>query len=114
MAPSWGEFLRARGHDVAAITTRGPREPAPCGFELHAVRRDRPRAVRMAAAALAIARAARGRDVVYAAGMYTRSALAARGEPPASFAAIELARSNARPRTNDSALAPQHLEHDRR
>ena len=32
----------------------------------------------MAAAALAIARAARGRDVVYAAGMYTRSALAAR------------------------------------
>ena len=73
--PELGWFLNARGHDVRAVTTTGPAGAERFDFPLRAVRRDRPRGVRVPLGALALAIAARGADVVYATGMYTRSAL---------------------------------------
>jgi glycosyltransferase involved in cell wall biosynthesis len=76
--PDLANFLIRRGHAVRAVTSCERGGPEPSDFPLLAVRRDRPRPVRLPAAALAIARAARGADVIYAAGMYTRSGLASR------------------------------------
>jgi len=75
--PEFGRFLLARGHAVRAVTGAGPGGPDPSGFPVTAWRRDRPRLVRMAAGALAVAAAARWPDVVYASGLYYKSALAA-------------------------------------
>jgi glycosyltransferase involved in cell wall biosynthesis len=76
--PELGRFLVSRGHEVEAVTAAGPTGVEPAPFPVRAVRRDRPRAVRLPAAALAIVSAARGKQVIYSAGLYTRSSLAAR------------------------------------
>jgi glycosyltransferase involved in cell wall biosynthesis len=76
-APELAERLLARGHDVEVMITA---DAAP-GAERYPVRwvsRTEPRGVRHARAAVAIARAARGADVVYATGMLARTSLAAR------------------------------------
>jgi glycosyltransferase involved in cell wall biosynthesis len=62
---------------VRAVTSTGPNGAEPADFSLIASRRDRPRPIRLATSAVAATRAARWADVVYAAGMYTRSTLAA-------------------------------------
>jgi glycosyltransferase involved in cell wall biosynthesis len=74
-APELGRFLKERGHDVCAVTTTGPGGAKRCDFPLRTVRRQLPLAVRMPLGALAVAIAARRVDVVYATGMYARSAL---------------------------------------
>jgi glycosyltransferase involved in cell wall biosynthesis len=76
-APEFGRFLLARGHEVRAVTSAGPRGAEPSGFPLNAVRGDRPRLVRMAAGAVTVAAAARWPDVVYSTGLYYKSVLAA-------------------------------------
>jgi glycosyltransferase involved in cell wall biosynthesis len=75
--PEFGRFLLDRGHEVRALTSTGSSGAEPPGFPLTTSRRDRPRPIRLAAGALAATKAARRMDVVYAAGMYSRSALAA-------------------------------------
>jgi glycosyltransferase involved in cell wall biosynthesis len=76
--PELGAYLRGRGHEVSAVTSRGADPPAPVGFPVRAARRDRPRLVRQPAGAAAILSSARGAGVMYSTGMYTRSASAAR------------------------------------
>ncbi len=75
-APEFGRFLVDRGHRVRAVTTIGSERPEDPGFPVLATRKDRPRWIRQPAAASALVRAARGSDVIYATGMYGRSALA--------------------------------------
>lgn len=75
--PELGRFLAGRGHRVRAVTTTGPAGPAPAGFPIRAARKDRHHLIRQPAAALTVLAAARGVDVVYATGLYGRSALAA-------------------------------------
>jgi glycosyltransferase involved in cell wall biosynthesis len=75
--PEFGSFLQDRGHAIRAVTSAGPDGAEPAGFPVTVTRLDRPRPVRLAAGALTATRAARWPDVVYAAGMYSRSTLAA-------------------------------------
>jgi glycosyltransferase involved in cell wall biosynthesis len=75
--PEFGRFLLARGHEVRAVTSTGPRGAEPPGFPVSAWRRDRPRVVRMAAGAFTVAAAARWPEVVYSSGLYYKSVLAA-------------------------------------
>jgi glycosyltransferase involved in cell wall biosynthesis len=75
-APEFGRFLLDRGHEVHAVTSSGPDGPLPSGFPVVASRRDRPRAIRVVAGGLAVARAARWPDVVYSTGLYYKSAVA--------------------------------------
>ena len=72
--PELGRFLAGCGHRVRAITT-GQRRPDAVDFPVKALRRDAPVPWRMITGAAAIARGAGDADVVYAIGMYTRSAL---------------------------------------
>jgi glycosyltransferase involved in cell wall biosynthesis len=76
--PELGGFLVDQGHDVEAITTSDARGVDPSPFPVTAMRRDRPLALRLSAAGVAIASASRGKHVLYSAGLYTRSAIAAR------------------------------------
>lgn len=73
--PEFGGFLASHGHDVRAVamadSLRGATEP----FPVEVITRDRPRALRLARTGLAIAYNAAGGDVIYAAGLYTRSAV---------------------------------------
>jgi glycosyltransferase involved in cell wall biosynthesis len=75
--PEFAGYLLARGHSVRAVTSAGSKGAEPAGFPLTISRRDRPRPVRLAGGALAAVRSARWPDVVYSAGMYSRSSLAA-------------------------------------
>jgi glycosyltransferase involved in cell wall biosynthesis len=75
--PEFGRFLVDRGHRVRAVTSAGSAGPEDPGFPVVASRNDRPRLVRQPAAALTLIAAARQPDVIYATGMYGRSALAA-------------------------------------
>jgi glycosyltransferase involved in cell wall biosynthesis len=75
-APELAEFLHSRGHDVEVVTT-AITAPARCVYPVHWVPRSLPAGVRHLAAALRIARAARGADVVYATSMTRRAAAAA-------------------------------------
>jgi glycosyltransferase involved in cell wall biosynthesis len=74
--PELGRFLVARGHQVRAVTTAAADGPEESGFPVLAARKDRPRPIRQPAAALAVIRAVRGAEVVYATSLYGRSALA--------------------------------------
>jgi glycosyltransferase involved in cell wall biosynthesis len=74
--PELGRFLRDRGHRVRAVTTVGGPDYLDPGFPVTATRKDRPLLSRQPAAALSVLRAAAGADVIYATGMYGRSALA--------------------------------------
>ena len=76
--PDLGRFLVDRGHRVRAVTTTSGADPVDPGFPLVATRKDRSRAIRQPAAALSVLQSAAGTDVVYATGMYGRSALASR------------------------------------
>lgn len=75
--PEVGRFLRDQGHQVRAVTTAGRVQPLDPGFPLTASRRNRPRIIRLSRGALAVLAAAPRADVIYAIGMYTRSAIAA-------------------------------------
>src|SRR4051812_5797200 len=80
--PSFGEFLVRRGHDVRAIaSTDGDAIRPP--FTLQQLDRNAPLPRRLATGAATLVRAVRDAQVVYATGMYARSALAtwARGTP---------------------------------
>src|SRR5918992_1528311 len=76
--PEVGRFLARRGHDVRAVTSTGRDGPAPAGFPLRSTSRERPRPVRLLAGAVAVAGEARGADVIYGIGMYSRSSSASR------------------------------------
>jgi glycosyltransferase involved in cell wall biosynthesis len=75
--PSLGAFLSARGHDVRAITSSDG-AAVPAGFPLHELNRGSSLWRRLVTGATSVLRAAREVDVVYATGLYTRSAIAAR------------------------------------
>lgn len=74
--PEFGRFLVEGGHDVRAATTADSAGPEGAGFPVRATRSDRPRAIRQPAAALNVLASGRRADVIYATGMYGRSALA--------------------------------------
>lgn len=74
--PEFGRFLLDRGHLVRAVTTAGRAGALDPGFPVTASRNDRPRPIRMPAAALSVITAARWADVIYATGMYGRSVVA--------------------------------------
>jgi glycosyltransferase involved in cell wall biosynthesis len=72
--PEFGRFLIDRGHQVRAVTTT--RAAVDPGFPLTVSRSDRHLPIRMPVGAMAVIAAARRADVIYATGMYARSALA--------------------------------------
>jgi glycosyltransferase involved in cell wall biosynthesis len=74
--PEFGQFLITRGHQVRAVTTARKAGAVDPGFPLTTSRSDRPRLIRLPAGAAAVIAAAKRADVIYATGMYTRSALA--------------------------------------
>jgi glycosyltransferase involved in cell wall biosynthesis len=76
--PEFGRFLRDRGHRVEAVTTAGPEGAIDPAFPLTVSGRNRPRIVRLPAGALTILAAARRAELIYAIGIYGRSALASR------------------------------------
>jgi glycosyltransferase involved in cell wall biosynthesis len=76
--PELGRFLAERGYAVEAVTAAGAGGVEDAPFPVRGVNRDRPLPLRLAAAGGAVASAARGKNVIYSAGLYTRSALAAR------------------------------------
>jgi glycosyltransferase involved in cell wall biosynthesis len=77
--PELGRFLQSRGHDVRAVTSAGQDGPRHAGFPLRSTNRERRLAVRLATGAAAVAVSASGTEVIYATGMYARSALVASG-----------------------------------
>jgi glycosyltransferase involved in cell wall biosynthesis len=76
-APEAASALRARGHDVAVLTTASS-PPAPQPYPVHWVSRRLPPGVRHLAVAARVARLSAHADVVYATSMVGRSAFAAR------------------------------------
>jgi len=76
-APEAAAELRARGHEVAVLTTAWER-PAPQPYPVHWVSRRLPPGVRHLAVAARVARLSARADVVYATSMVGRSAFAAR------------------------------------
>jgi glycosyltransferase involved in cell wall biosynthesis len=76
--PELGRFLLAQGHSVEAVTAAGAGRVQEGPFPVTALPRDRAVPVRLSAAALAVVSAARGKQVIYSAGLYTRSSLASR------------------------------------
>jgi glycosyltransferase involved in cell wall biosynthesis len=76
--PELGRFLVAQGHVVEAVTAAGAGAVEQGPFPVTALPRDRRVPVRLSAAALAVVSAARGKHVIYSAGLYTRSSLASR------------------------------------
>jgi glycosyltransferase involved in cell wall biosynthesis len=76
--PELGRFLAARGHEVRAVISAGRAGPEPAGFPLRSTNRERPLPIRLMTGATAVAGEARGAAVIYATGMYARSALASR------------------------------------
>jgi glycosyltransferase involved in cell wall biosynthesis len=74
--PEFGRYLVDRGHRVRAVTTSGPAGPVDPGFPVVSSRSDRPRPIRLPAAAAAVLAQTRGVEVIYSTGMYCRSALA--------------------------------------
>ena len=75
-APEVADFLHARGHGVAVLTTASA-PPAPRPFPVHWVPRRLPAAGRYAHGAVLAARAARRADVVYSTGMIGRTRVGA-------------------------------------
>lgn len=75
--PEFGRYLVERGHYVHAVTTAGGPGVTDPGFPLTTARRDRPRLIRHPAAGLSVVAAGRRAEVIYATGMYGRSAVAA-------------------------------------
>jgi glycosyltransferase involved in cell wall biosynthesis len=76
--PDFGDFLQRRGHSVRAVTTAVGGGPEPASFPLRSASRERPLPVRLAIAGAALSSEARGADVIYATGMYTRSSQVSR------------------------------------
>ena len=76
-APALAAALREAGHEVVAVTTADA-APADQPYRVEWVRRGLPAPVRHLAVARAVARAARGADVVYATTMIRRASLGAR------------------------------------
>jgi glycosyltransferase involved in cell wall biosynthesis len=74
-APEVADELLRRGHRVDVVTTADA-PPEPRAYPVHVVARSRPAGARHARVATLVARRARDADVVYAASMVTRSALA--------------------------------------
>ncbi len=74
--PEVGKFLSARGHSVRAITaTTGAVDQPP--FPLRTLRQSSPLPLRLPWGAAVVAASARSADVIYASGLYARSAVAA-------------------------------------
>jgi len=76
-APEAAAALRARGHDVAVLTTASS-PPAPQAYPVHWVSRRLPPGIRHVAVAARVARLSAHADVVYATSMVGRSAFASR------------------------------------
>ena len=76
-APALAAALREAGHEVVAVTTADA-APADQPYRVEWVRRGLPSPIRHLAVARAVARTARGADVVYATTMIRRASLGAR------------------------------------
>ena len=76
-APEVASMLRARGHEVAVLTTASA-PPGEQPYPVHWVSRSLPPGVRHAAVAARVAALSRDADVVYATSMVGRSAFATR------------------------------------
>jgi len=76
-APEAAAALRARGHEVAVLTTASS-PPAPEPYPVHWVSRRLPPGIRHLAVAARVARLSARADVVYATSMVGRSAFASR------------------------------------
>ena len=74
-APEVARFLMDRGHSVRVVVT-ADRAPLAEPYRVDWIRRSLPKAALHVVAAARIARAAREADVVYATGMFTRTAIA--------------------------------------
>jgi glycosyltransferase involved in cell wall biosynthesis len=74
-APEVAGFLVERGHEVTVVVT-APEAPSAERYPVHHVSRSLPKSISHALAGGVIARAARNADVVYATGMFARSAAA--------------------------------------
>jgi glycosyltransferase involved in cell wall biosynthesis len=74
-APDVARFLVERGHEVEAVVTAAS-APAAEAYPVHWVSRALPKGAVHIAASVAIARAARRADVVYATGLFARTAAA--------------------------------------
>jgi glycosyltransferase involved in cell wall biosynthesis len=74
--PEFGRFLVDRGHQVRAVTTARKAGAVDPGFPLTVSRSDRHLLIRLPTGARAVVAAAKRVDVIYATGMYARSALA--------------------------------------
>src|SRR5262249_41667447 len=74
-APEVASFLRERGHDVEVVIT-ADRAPAAEAYPVHWVSRALPKGVVHARALATITAQARRSDVVYATGMFARTAAA--------------------------------------
>jgi glycosyltransferase involved in cell wall biosynthesis len=74
-APEVAAFLVERGHEVTVVVTAAG-EPSVERYPVRHVSRSLPKGVLHALGGAAIARVARGADVVYATGMFARSAAA--------------------------------------
>ena len=74
--PEFGRFLIDRGHQVRAVTTARKAGAVDPGFPLTVSRSDRRLLIRLPAGAMTVIAAARRADVIYATGMYARSAIA--------------------------------------
>jgi glycosyltransferase involved in cell wall biosynthesis len=74
--PEFGKFLIERGHQVRAVTTTRKAVALDPRIPLTVSRSDRHLLIRLPAGAMAVIGAAKRADVIYATGMYARSALA--------------------------------------
>jgi glycosyltransferase involved in cell wall biosynthesis len=74
-APDVARFLFEGGHDVRVIVTADS-PPLPEPYTVDWIPRSRPKGISHGIASVRIARAARHADVVYATGMFTRTAIA--------------------------------------
>ena len=76
-APEVADFLAARGHEVAVVTTAAAAPARRDAYPVHWVSRAIPKGALHLRTALEIARHARAADVVYTTGMFGRSAAGA-------------------------------------
>jgi glycosyltransferase involved in cell wall biosynthesis len=76
-APDVARFLTERGHDVRVVVT-AEKMPHSESYPVHWIPRSLPKGISHAVATVRIATGARQADVVYATGMFARTALAAK------------------------------------
>ena len=72
-APELAAFLARKGHDVSVVGVADAPQPQSLPFSANVLARESRLGSALVRTTAAVARAARGRDVVYSAGLYTRT-----------------------------------------